>query len=136
MNSYYNQNYSKEEIDLVLAKIKKCIKHDDYVIALNDNRQENINFINEYNIRHTKQKNILLGLEKEDFCHTLKNAKIGYEHEILYVFVPQIQLYNGDGLVELVDIYTKFNIIERINRNQTVVISFHKRNKPIGYLFR
>ncbi len=34
------------------------------------------------------------------------------------------------------DIYTKFNIIDLPGGSRTVVISFHRRNKPIDYLFR
>jgi hypothetical protein len=136
MNSHYNQNYTKEEIDVILEKIKNCVGNNKYTIALNENRQENIDFINEYNIRSNKQKSILLQLRTEDFCHTLQNTKIGYEYEVLYVFVPQIKLFNADGEEEMVDVYTKFNIIDMPSGSKTVVISFHKRNKPIDYLFR
>lgn len=136
MNPHYNQNYTKEEIDTVLDKIKSCVGNNKYTIALNENRQENIDFINEYNIRSNKQKSILLQLKTEDFCHTLQNTKLGYEYEVLYVFVPQVQLFNADGVEETVDVYTKFNIIDLPNGHRTVVISFHKRNKPIDYLFR
>ncbi|MGL4851260.1 MAG: hypothetical protein ACRC3Z_01215, partial [Phocaeicola sp.] len=62
---------TKEEIDAILDKIKSCVANNKYSIALNENRQENIDFINEYNIRSSKQKNILLQLCTEDFCHTL-----------------------------------------------------------------
>ena len=75
-------------------------------------------------------------IKVEDFCHTLQNTKPGYEYEVLYVFVPQIELYNADGEEETVDIYTKFNVIDLPAGNRTVVISFHRRNKPIDYLFR
>lgn len=136
MNPNYNQNYTKEEIDVVLDKIKSCVGNNKYTIALNENRQENIDFINEYNIRSNKQKSILLQIKTEDFCHTLQNTKLGYEYEVLYVFVPQVQLFNADGVEETVDIYTKFNVIDMPNGTRTVVISFHKRNKPIDYLFR
>lgn len=136
MNLYYKQNYDKEEINVILDKIKSCISSNKYTIALNNNRQENIDFINEYNIRRDKQKSILMQIKTEDFCHTLQNTKIGYEYEVLYVFVPQVQLFNADGEEETVDIYTKFNVINMSNGNQTVVISFHKRNKSINYLFR
>ena len=85
MNPYYNQNYSKEEIDVVLNKIKSCVGSNKYTIALNENRQENIDFINEYNIRSNKQKAFYLQLKTEDFCHTLQNTKLGYEYEVLYV---------------------------------------------------
>lgn len=53
-----------------------------------------------------------------------------------YMFFPQVKLYNSDGDTETVDIYTKFNIIDIPNGRRTIVISFHKRNKPITYLFR
>ena len=135
MNKNYNQNYTKEEISAILAKIKDCIKNDRFTISLNDNRQENINFIREYNIRSDIQKNILLNIEVEDFCHSLKNKKRGYEYETLYVFAPRVKLSHV-GKCEMVNIYTKFNIITISQQNRTVVISFHKANKRIDYLFK
>ena len=42
-------------------------------------------------------------IETDDFCHSLQNTKIGYEYEVLYVFVPQIQLFNAEGEEETVD---------------------------------
>lgn len=74
-------------------------------------------------------------LKAEVFYHTLQNTKNGYEYEVLYVFVPQVKLFNIEGKEEIVDVYTKFNIIELFNGNRIVVISFQKRNKPIDYLF-
>ncbi len=136
MNPNYNQNYTREKIDTVLAKIKSCVEKNRYTISLNENRQENIDFINEYNIRSDKQKSILMQIETDDFCHSLRNTKTGYEYEVLYVFVPQAQLFNAEGEKETVDIYTKFNVIDLPSGSRVVVISFHKRNKPIDYLFR
>lgn len=71
MNQHYNQNYTREEIDAVLARIKSCVENNKYIISQNENRQENIDFINEYNIRTDKQKSILMEIETEDFCHSL-----------------------------------------------------------------
>lgn len=136
MHSHYNQNYTRKEIDAVLAKIKGCIEKGRFTISLNENRQENINFINEYNIRSNKQKSILMQIKTEDFCHSLQNTKTGYEYEVLYVFVPQVRLFNADGEEETVDVYTKFNVIDLPFGSRVVVISYHKRNKPIEYLFR
>ena len=136
MNPHYNQNYTRVEIDAILAKIKVCIESGRYIISQNEKRQENIDFINEYNIRSDKQKSILMKIETDDFCHSLQNTKTGYEYEVLYVFIPQVQLFNADGEEETVDIYTKFNLIDLPSGSRTVVISFHKRNKPIEYLFR
>ncbi|SKC46833.1 hypothetical protein SAMN02745115_01010 [[Eubacterium] yurii] len=136
MNSHYNQNYTKQEIDEILDKVKNCVYNNRYTISLNENRQENIDFINEYNIYSNKQKKILLQLKVEDFCHSLQNTKPGYEYEVLYVFVPQVNLFNAEGVKEKVDIYIKINIIDMSNGSRTIVISFHKRNKAITYLFR
>lgn len=112
----YNQNYTREQIDAILDKIKDCVVNNKYTIALNENRQENVDFINEYNIRSDKQKSILLQLRTEDFCHTLQNTKIGFEYEVLYVFVPQVQLFNADGEEETVDVYTKFTVLQYVKR--------------------
>lgn len=136
MKPYYNQNYSRREIESVLKKIKDCVASDKFIIAQNENRQENMDFINEYNIRCSKQKSILMRIKVEDFCHSIQNTKVGYEHEVLYVFVPQVKLFNVNDEEETVDIYTKFNIIDLPSGYQSVVISFHKRNKPINYIFR
>jgi len=136
LSQYYNQNYEKEQIDEIITKIKECVINKKYTIALNENRQENIDFINEFNIRSERQEKILLEITSEDFCHTLNNTKIGFEYEVLYVFIPQVELINTDGEEEIIDIYTKFNIVEISNGCRTVVISFHKANKEFDYLFR
>ena len=136
MSQYYNQNYTREHIDTILDKIHDCVSNNKYTIALNENRQENVDFITEYNIRSDKQKSILFQISTEDFCHTLQNTKIGFKYEVLYVFAPQVQLFNANGEEEIVDIYTKFNIIDMSNGSRTVIISFHRLNKPIDYSFR
>lgn len=136
MNPHYNQNYTREQIDAILDKIKDCVANSRFTISKNEHRQENIDFINEYNLRSERQTSILLQIKTEDFCHSLQNVNPGFEHEILYVFVPQVQLFKADGEEETVDVYTKFNVIDMPNGNRTVVISFHKKNKPIDYLFR
>jgi hypothetical protein len=45
MNQYYNQNYTREQKDAILDKIKDCVVNNKYTIALNENRQENVDFI-------------------------------------------------------------------------------------------
>lgn len=136
MNPHYNQNFTKEEVTAILCKIQDCIRENHFTIALNEKRQENIDFIHNYNITSSRQRSMLLRIQVEDFCHSLQNIRRGFEHEVLYVFVPQVQLFNIDGNAESVDVYTKFNVIDMSNGSRTVVISFHARNKSIDYLFR
>ena len=137
MSEHYNQNYTREEVEVILNKIKNCINDNQYIISQNQNRSENVQFINEYRLDEKKRKEILLSIEVDDFCHSLNNTNPGYEHEVLYVFCPQRNLFDIFGEEEFVDIYTKFNIIEyKIDKKRVVTISFHKRNKPIDYLFR
>lgn len=137
MSEHYNQNYTREEVVVILNKIKDCINDNQYIISQNQNRAENVQFINEYRLDEKKRKEILLSIEVDDFCHSLNNTNPGYEHEVLYVFCPQRNLFDIFGEEEFVDIYTKFNIIEyKIDKKRVVTISFHKRNKPIAYLFR
>lgn len=137
MSEHYNQNYTREEVEVILNRIKDCIKDNQYIISQNQNRAENIQFINEYRLDEKRRKEILLGIEVDDFCHSLNNINPGYEHEVLYVFCPQRNLFNIFGEEEFVDIYTKFNIIEyKVDKKRVVTISFHKRNKLIDYLFR
>ena len=136
MNQYYNQNYTQEQTNKVLNMIQDCIRGNRFIVSRNENRQENIDFINEYNLDSRRQKEILLRIKTEDFCHSLQNTNKGFEHEVLYVFCPQIKLLNFNGIEEAVDLYIKFNLIESENGQRVVVISFHKRNKQIDYCFR
>lgn len=136
MSQHYNQNYTKEKVKAILQRIQDCVRGGKYTIAKNENRQENLGFIREYNLTSEKLRHILLQIESEDFCHSLQNTNIGYEYETLYVFCPQVTLFNLDNEEKLIDIYTKFNIIDMERDNRVVVISFHERNKPMSYLFR
>lgn len=136
MNEHYNQNYSLSDIISIMNDIQNCIREDNFIISKNKNRVENKDFINEYNLNNKRQKEILLKIQAEDFCHTLNNTNAGYEHEILYVFCPQVKLINFIGIEELIDMYVKFNLIDIVKERRLVVISFHKRNKAINYLFK
>ena len=136
MEEHYNQKYTRDEIEIIVRKIKSCVENNRYIISQNENRQENIQFIQEYNLNSSKQKEILLSIEINEFCHSLNNLNPGFEHEILYVFCPQRTLFDALGAEETVDIYTKFNIIEYGENKRVIAVSFHKRNKPIDYCFR
>ena len=131
MADNYITDYTREEISEILTIIQKCVAEDKFILSQNLNREENIDFINKYNLTVARTKEIISRIETEDFCYGLHNKNIGFEHEILYVFCPQIELFYEEGL-EVVDIYSKFNII---NNARVVIISFHQRKYPIEYLF-
>ena len=86
--STHNTNYSIEQVSEILEVIQSLVRDNKYSISMNPNRQENREFVDEYNIRDDKKKRILLDLKAEDFCYSVNNIKEGYEHEILYVFAP------------------------------------------------
>jgi hypothetical protein len=136
MSQYYNQDYTKEEISAVLQKIQECVSSGKYSVAQNENREENVALIREYNLTSDKQRRILMQIGVDDFCHSLQNIKPGFEHEVLYVFCTQVTLFNIADEEKQLDLYTKFNIIDLAMGSRVVVISFHERNKPIDYLFR
>lgn len=50
MSEHYNQNYTREEVQDILNKIKDCINDNQYIISQNQNRAENVQFINEYRL--------------------------------------------------------------------------------------
>lgn len=98
--------------------------------------KKNIDFINEYNLTTKRQRQILLGIVTDDFCYSLKNKRQGFEHETLYVFAPKVLLQDADDNAVSLYVYTKFNIIETRRGDFTVVISFHKLNRPIQFAFK
>lgn len=129
-------NFTPDEIKDYLNKFRKCILEGRYSISQNDNRQENTNFIEDYKIDTKKEHEILLGLQFDDFCYAVENDNIDFANEVLYIFCKKHEL-DFWGTLETVDIYIKVNMIEtRRGDLFSVVISFHKRNFEIKYLFR
>lgn len=119
-----------------LIKFKKAIIAGNYKIALNENRIENINFIEDYKIDSKKEKEILLDIQYDEFCYAVDNENENFAHEILYIFCKHKEL-DYWGTLEKVDIYIKINMIETWKGVDYVfIVSFHKRNKPIEYLFK
>lgn len=136
MSEHYNQNYTRYDIDDILYKIKSCVKEGTYTLALNDKRAENRSFIEEYNISSTRLRAILLGIETDDFCHSLNNLNPKFPDEVLYVFAPILNLYDISGKQEELAVYIKFNLIEKSSSDLLIIISFHKLNREVQYLFK
>lgn len=72
MNEHYNQNYTKETISAVLSLIQNCIEQGNYTISMNNNRQENKDFVAEYNLNTKRQKKLLLRIKTKDFFILLR----------------------------------------------------------------
>lgn len=125
-----------DEIKAYLSKFRKFILDGKYSIAQNENRQENMDFIEDYKIDTKKEKEILLGIQYDDFCYAVDNDNEEFSHEILYIFC-KCQELDYWGTLENVDIYIKINMTQIRNGDDFVfIVSFHKRNKPIEYLFK
>lgn len=127
-------SFTIEEIEEYLLNFKQLINNGRYTIALNGNREENIEFMEDYNIDTAKAKEILLCLEALDFCYAVDNEKPQFAHEKLYIFCKAFDLDNR-GDIENVDIYIKSNLTKP-RGGYLIVISFHKRNKEITYCFK
>ncbi|KMT22649.1 hypothetical protein [Clostridium cylindrosporum] len=129
-------SFTPEEIKEYIVNIRKLIIEGKYTISKNQNRKENVDFIENYKIDSKKEKGILLNLEYDDFCYAVDNEKEEFAHEKLYIFCKECEL-DSWGELELVEVYIKINISETRKGNEfMIVVSFHKRNKPIKYLFK
>ena len=129
-------NFTPDKIKEYLDEFRKCVLEGRYSISQNEKRQENIDFIEDYKINTKKEHEILLGLQFDDFCYAVENDNIDFAHEVLYIFCKQHEL-DFWGTLETVDVYIKVNMIEtRSGDLFSVIVSFHKRNFEITYLFR
>lgn len=93
-----------DEIKAYLSKFRKFILDGKYSIAQNENRQENMDFIEDYKIDTKKEKEILLGIQYDDFCYAVDNNNEEFSHEKLYIFC-KCQELDYWGTLENVDIY-------------------------------
>jgi hypothetical protein len=138
LNDYQPQKYidfTKREIAQYLEDVHEHVLQGKYSIAINDNRRENINFIEDYKIDTKKEKEILLSLTYKNFCYAIDNKKEEYSHETLYVFCIKRELDYWGELKEI-DIFIKMNLTNTNNGSYLFIVSFHKSNRPIKYLFQ
>ena len=128
--------FTPEEIIGYLKSIRKAILEGKYTISINENRQDNNDFIDMYKVDTKKEKEILLSIQHDDFCYAVDNEKPGYTHEKLYIFCKEYELDNW-GTLETLEIYLKFNLMQlRRGDDYVYVVSFHKRKMPLKYLFK
>ena len=127
-------SYNEDDISKILTIIKDCVRYDRFSISLNSNRKENEELRNEYNLTHAKYRRILLQLTYKDFCYG--SIDIKDRKTVLYVFAPNAMLYDTDDIKIQLKLYIKIKILEKYKPKYLIVISFHRLNRQIEYLFR
>lgn len=128
-------NYTKDGFLNTFNTIKDCIRFNRWTMEQNENRLENQEFIDNYNLTTEKIKKILMGIKIEDFCYATSHIK--EKNVLLYVFAPKVKVYEIQGGEVNVDMYIKFRLYEFRNDPAVLVtISFHKLNRNINYLFK
>lgn len=124
----------QKDIEQYLSEVKDAVEKNDYRLARNARRQDNIDLFLDYVIDEAKAKEIILSLTVMDFSEVRQNEHKGYEHENLYVFGKDVVLLERNGTEEkTVSLYIKFNKLENCF---VIVISFHEQKHPLTYYFR
>ena len=122
---------TKEEIEVLLQKIKKNITTNGYLVL--SNRGKNLEFCKNYAINSKILKEIIGKLTVEDFSLVLPNEHPGYENEKLYVFAPKLKLIDLKGQKQDMQVYLKINYIEV--KRTAIVVSFHEAFHNLEYMF-
>lgn len=136
MDDKYNQNYTVEEIQDVIAEIAYCVNKNKIQLLLGETRQKNVEFMQQYQLNTSDLKSILLRLKYEDFCGTLESENENHINDILYVFVPQEKLHDIHGKLVQVSVYIKLIFQGKPSDQNTIIISFHELEYPITYAFK
>jgi len=123
--------YDRGLVELMLVQMRECVEGDNFVIL---SRTKNDEFISEYALNRRVQRTMLLGLTVDDYCGCDESRN--FAGRFVHKFCINIELRVPDGHTEKVDVYIKFEIEGENAEEQTVVISLHKSEHPVYYLFR
>ncbi len=111
-----------DDVSEYLKEIKECIKKDKNNLKLQQNRQNNFEFMVEYNLNKNVIIDIINQLELIDFIDKVANRHKEYKVEVLYIFNKNYELTNAHGNKKIVSIYIKFNYINP----KVILVSFHE----------
>lgn len=111
-----------DDVSEYLKEIKECIKKDKNNLKLQQNRQNNFEFMVEYNLNRNAIIDIINQLELSDFIDKVANRHKEYKDEVLYIFNKNYELTNAYGNKKIVSIYIKFNYINP----KVILVSFHE----------
>ena len=122
---------TRDEVRDYLSEVKKYVIDGRYQISP---RTKNQSLYVDYVFSEKLCKEILLGLEVNDFSDAVQNDHPQHPEEILYIFGKEISLLpKQKGSEEIVPLYIKFN---KLTNHYVVVISFHKQDYPLNYKFK
>lgn len=107
----------KSDVNQYLSELKNMIRNNARLIL--SNREKNMMFCENNDIKVDKIKKILLNLRIDDFCKVLNNKGINL-FEKLYLFAPYIK--NKDGKYQ--QLYVKINKI--VEKKLIILVSFHE----------
>ncbi|MBO5397360.1 MAG: hypothetical protein J6A36_00270 [Clostridia bacterium] len=127
-----HMDFTEEEINNYLREMKALVVRKKFKIS-DKNREENVNFIQKYQLSEKKQQKMLLDLDIADFAYAVDNYK--NNNEVLYVFGKIYEL-NDWGDYKKVPVYIKINIIkDDSNKGFCIIVSFHQLEKNLKLLF-
>ena len=122
---------TRDEVSTYLSEVKKSVRDGRYQISP---RTKNQSLYIDYVFSEERCKEILLGLEVDDFSDAVQNDHPQHPEEILYIFGKEVSLLpKQGGSEETVALYIKFNKLTNI---YVIVISFHKQDYPLTYKFK
>lgn len=115
-------NYTYEEKNILIRKIKEKVNKDEFVLIP---REKNQFFLRLYRLNRTKVKNILSQLAPDDFSYKTPDEKYSdYGNGMLIVFKKKIVLENINGIIKEVIVYIK---CKEIDCGEIIpIISFHE----------
>jgi len=118
-------------IEYILDEMIECVEQGNFVVK---QTEKNEVFAFEFSLTDESRRNMLLSLKVEDYFNSdeSRNFPGRYIHE----FCPKYNLINIDGNDEQVDVYVKFEVEEEDIGKQTVVISLHRAEKEVHFVFK
>ena len=123
--------HSRVLVEITLEKMKECVEAGEFIIL---QRDSNVDFITTYLITERMQRDILLNLALEDYCESEPSKKVPGSY--IHVFGTSPILTDSHGVSCSVDMYIKFEIVEKPYGPRTVFISFHEQLFPMTFPFR
>ena len=124
---------TKEEVALYLTEVFAAVRTGNYQISPRTKNQE---IYVDYVFTEADAERVILSLTTEDFSEAMQNDYTRHKDEILYIFGKDVKLlprYGNTVDEETVSLYIKFN---KLSGGYVFVISLHKQEYPLVYMFK